>query len=42
MAHFTFLAENCLIRAVNSENGEANKVKNQLTGEYRGIPPLLS
>ena len=24
--------------AVNSENGEANKVKNQLSGEYSGVP----
>lgn len=27
---------NC--RAINEENDEANKVKNQLTGEWAGVP----
>ena len=27
-----------LIGAINSENGEANKVKNQVTGEYGAVP----
>jgi aconitate hydratase len=27
-----------LIGAINSENGEANKVKNQITGEYDAVP----
>lgn len=31
-------AENCLIGAINAENGEANKVKNQITGEYGAVP----
>ena len=30
--------ENCLIGAINNENGEANKVKNQITGEWGGVP----
>lgn len=30
--------ENCLIGAINSENGEANKVKNQLSGEWGAVP----
>lgn len=30
--------ENCLIGAINIENGEANKVKNLVTGEYDGVP----
>jgi aconitate hydratase len=30
--------ENCLIGAVNAENSEANKVKNQITGEWGGVP----
>jgi hypothetical protein len=30
--------ENCLIGAINAENGEANKVKNQITGEWGGVP----
>jgi aconitate hydratase len=36
--HLTNISQNCLIGAINSENGEANKVKNQLTGEYGGVP----
>jgi aconitate hydratase len=31
-------AENCLIGAVNAENGEANKVLNQLTGQWGPVP----
>jgi aconitate hydratase len=27
-----------LIGAINIENNEANKVKNQITGEYGGVP----
>lgn len=34
----SFWVENCLIGAINSENGEANKVKNQITGEWGGVP----
>ncbi len=34
----TALLENCLIGAINAENGEANKVKNQITGEWDGVP----
>ena len=30
--------ENCLIGAINAENGEANKIKNQITGEFDGVP----
>jgi aconitate hydratase len=30
--------ENCLIGAINAENGEANKIKNQITGEWAGVP----
>ena len=37
---FSWLIENCLIGAINSENGEANKVKNQITGEYGGVPQV--
>jgi aconitate hydratase len=36
--YLTFYLENCLIGAINSENGEANKVKNQITGEYDAVP----
>jgi len=31
-------AENCLIGAINEANGEANKVKNQFTGEWGAVP----
>lgn len=27
-----------ICRAINAENGEANKVKNQLTGEWGAVP----
>ncbi|KAG6837403.1 aconitate hydratase [Arthromyces matolae] len=37
-----YLAENCLIGAINSENGEANKVKNQITGEWGGVPKVAA
>lgn len=33
-----YCAENCLIGAINAENGEANKIKNQITGEWGGVP----
>jgi aconitate hydratase len=34
----TFYTENCLIGAINAENGEANKIKNQVTGEWGPVP----
>ena len=36
--HLENISQNCLIGAINIENGEANKVKNQLTGEWGGVP----
>ncbi|KAH9004612.1 aconitate hydratase [Lactarius hatsudake] len=36
--HLENISQNCLIGAINSENGEANKVKNQITGEWGGVP----
>lgn len=35
-------SENLLIGAINSENGEANKVKNQFTGEYGAVPQIAA
>jgi aconitate hydratase len=32
------IRNNMLIGAINAENGEANKVKNQVTGEYGAVP----
>ena len=29
-----------LCRAINYENGEANKLKNRLTGKYEGVPDV--
>jgi aconitate hydratase len=29
-----------LIGAINAENGEANKVKNAVTGEYGAVPAV--
>jgi len=36
--HLENISQNCLIGAINAENGEANKVKNQMTGEFGGVP----
>ncbi|KAF8632661.1 hypothetical protein AX17_004794 [Amanita inopinata Kibby_2008] len=36
--HLQNISQNCLIGAVNAENGEANKVKNQVTGEFGAVP----
>ncbi len=36
--HLDNISNNLLIGAVNYFNGEANKVKNQLTGEYVAVP----
>ncbi|MDO4880388.1 MAG: aconitate hydratase [Capnocytophaga sp.] len=36
--HLDNIANNTLIGAVNAFNGETNKVKSQLTGQYAGVP----
>jgi len=36
--HLENISQNCLIGAINAENGEANKIKNQITGEWGGVP----
>jgi len=36
--HLDRISDNCFIGAVNAFNGETNKVKNQLTGEYGPVP----
>ncbi|XP_052266368.1 probable aconitate hydratase, mitochondrial isoform X1 [Dreissena polymorpha] len=36
--HLDNISNNLLIGAVNADNGEINKVKNQLTGEYGTVP----
>lgn len=36
--HLDNISNNMLIGAINSENGEANKVKNALTGGYDAVP----
>uniref|UniRef100_A0A3Q2E347 Aconitate hydratase, mitochondrial n=1 Tax=Cyprinodon variegatus TaxID=28743 RepID=A0A3Q2E347_CYPVA len=38
--HLDNISNNLLIGAVNIENGAVNKVKNQLTGEYGGVPDV--
>jgi len=38
--HLDNISNNCLIGAVNAFNGETNNVKNQLTGEYDGVPSV--
>ncbi|KAH9822832.1 Aconitate hydratase, mitochondrial [Teratosphaeria destructans] len=36
--HLDNISNNMLIGAINAENGEANKVKNVVTGEYDAVP----
>lgn len=38
--HLDNISNNLLIGAINAFNMEANKVKNQLTGEYGGVPDV--
>ncbi|PKQ70174.1 aconitate hydratase [Raineya orbicola] len=38
--HLDNISNNLLIGAVNAFNGEANKVKNQLTGQYDEVPKV--
>eukprot|EP00730_Choanoeca_flexa_P006132 TRINITY_DN12090_c0_g1_i3.p1 TRINITY_DN12090_c0_g1~~TRINITY_DN12090_c0_g1_i3.p1 ORF type:complete len:775 (+),score=240.44 TRINITY_DN12090_c0_g1_i3:60-2384(+) len=38
--HLDNISNNMLIGAINAANGEANSVKNQLTGEYAGVPDV--
>lgn len=38
--HLDNISNNMLIGATNSENGEANKIKNMLTGEYDAVPAV--
>jgi aconitate hydratase len=38
--HLENISQNCLIGAINSENGEANKIKNQITGEFGAVPTV--
>ena len=36
--HLDNISNNCLIGAINEFNGEANKIKSQITGEYDAVP----
>merc|ERR1712176_961740 len=38
--HLDNISNNMLIGAVNSENGEANKIKNVLDGSWGGVPDV--
>ena len=38
--HLDNISNNCLIGAVNAFNEKTNFVKNQLSGEYRGVPDV--
>ncbi|TNY16904.1 aconitase C-terminal domain-containing protein, partial [Rhodotorula diobovata] len=38
--HLENISQNCLIGAINAANGEANKVQNQVTGEWGGVPEV--
>jgi len=36
--HLELISQNCYIGAVNAENNETNKVKNQVTGKWQAVP----
>merc|ERR1711939_404128 len=36
--HLENISQNCLIGAINDMNGEANKILNQMTGEWGAVP----
>ena len=36
--HLDNISNNCLIGAINEFNGEANKIKSQITGDYNAVP----
>jgi len=38
--HLDNISNNMLIGAINAENGEANKIRNILTGEYDAVPAV--
>ena len=38
--HLDNISNNCLIGAVNAFNKKTNLIKNQLTGEYGGVPEV--
>ena len=38
--HLDNISNNMFIGAINEENGQANNVKNQLTGEYGKVPDV--
>ncbi|KAI9218964.1 aconitate hydratase-like protein [Blastocladiella britannica] len=38
--HLDNISNNMLIGAINSENGEANKVRNTFTGKFGGVPDV--
>jgi len=40
--HLQNISQNCLIGAINSANGEANKVQNQETGKWGGVPQVAA
>ncbi|KAG8713356.1 Aconitate hydratase mitochondrial [Ceratobasidium sp. 394] len=40
--HLQNISQNCLIGAINAANGEANKVQNQETGKWGGVPQVAA
>jgi aconitate hydratase len=38
--HLDNISNNMLIGAINAENGEANKIKNSISGEYGAVPDV--
>ncbi|KAF9531299.1 aconitase [Crepidotus variabilis] len=40
--HLENISQNCLIGAINAENGEANKIQSQLDGKWDGVPQVAA
>ncbi|KAF8598104.1 putative aconitase [Ceratobasidium sp. AG-I] len=40
--HLQNISQNCLIGAINSANGEANKIQNLETGKWGGVPQVAA
>ncbi|KAF9042936.1 aconitase [Panaeolus papilionaceus] len=40
--HLQNISQNCLIGAINAENGEANKIQSQVDGSWGGVPQVAA
>lgn len=40
--HLENISQNCLIGAINEQNGKANSILNQVTGEFGAVPTVAA